>query len=47
MEEVRQIALYGKGGIGKSTVACNLSVALAETGHRVMQVESSPYLVES
>ncbi len=41
-EEIRQIALYGKGGIGKSTVACNLSVALTEMGHKVMQVGCSP-----
>lgn len=41
-KEARQIALYGKGGIGKSTVACNTSVALTEMGHRVMQVGCSP-----
>jgi nitrogenase iron protein NifH len=32
------IALYGKGGVGTSTTAANISVALAETGHRVLQV---------
>lgn len=32
------IALYGKGGVGTSTTAANISVALAEAGHRVMQV---------
>lgn len=32
------IALYGKGGVGTSTTATNISVALAEAGHRVMQV---------
>jgi len=41
-KEVRQIALYGKGGIGKSTVACNISVALTEMGHKVIQVGCSP-----
>lgn len=41
-EEVRQIALYGKGGIGKSTVACNIAVAATEMGHKVMQVGCSP-----
>ena len=37
-----QIALYGKGGIGKSTVAANLSVALARGGNRVLQVGCDP-----
>jgi nitrogenase iron protein NifH len=32
------IALYGKGGVGTSTTAANISVALAEAGHRVLQV---------
>jgi len=35
---VQHIALYGKGGVGTSTTAANLSVALAEDGHRVLQV---------
>lgn len=39
---MRQIAIYGKGGIGKSTVASNLSQALAEKGRRVMQVGCDP-----
>ena len=38
----RQIAIYGKGSIGKSTISCNLSVALAEMGNHVMQVGCSP-----
>lgn len=38
----REIALYGKGGIGKSTIACNLSVNLSEMGHKVMQVGCNP-----
>jgi len=37
-----QIALYGKGGIGKSTVAANLSAALARAGKRVLQVGCDP-----
>lgn len=40
--EMRQIAIYGKGGIGKSTIASNLSAALHETGHTVMQVGCDP-----
>ena len=39
---MRQIAIYGKGGIGKSTVASNLSVALRERGLEVMQVGCDP-----
>jgi nitrogenase iron protein NifH len=39
---MRQIAVYGKGGIGKSTVASNLSVAFAEKGLKVMQVGCDP-----
>ena len=38
----RQIAIYGKGSIGKSTIACNISVAFAEMGYQVMQVGCSP-----
>jgi nitrogenase iron protein len=37
-----QLALYGKGGIGKSTMAANISVALARKGKRVMQVGCDP-----
>lgn len=39
---MRQIAIYGKGGIGKSTTTSNLSAALAEAGYRVMQVGCDP-----
>jgi nitrogenase iron protein len=37
-----QLALYGKGGIGKSTMAANISVALARKGLKVMQVGCDP-----
>jgi nitrogenase iron protein NifH len=39
---MRQIAIYGKGGIGKSTIASNLSVSLRERGLEVMQVGCDP-----
>ncbi|MBR0401773.1 MAG: AAA family ATPase, partial [Lachnospiraceae bacterium] len=37
-----QIAIYGKGGIGKSTVSANLSAALAGLGCRVLQIGCDP-----
>jgi nitrogenase iron protein NifH len=42
MAQVRQIALYGKGGCGKSTVASNLAVCFQEMGKKVMQMGLSP-----
>ncbi len=39
---MRQIAFYGKGGIGKSTVASNLAAALAERGLTVMMIGCDP-----
>ena len=39
---MRQIAIYGKGGIGKSTIASNLSAALSGMGYTVMQVGCDP-----
>ena len=38
----RQIAIYGKGGIGKSTTTQNLTAGLAEMGKRVMVVGCDP-----
>ncbi len=37
-----KIAVYGKGGIGKSTTVSNLSAALADAGMRVMQIGCDP-----
>ncbi|HHW14805.1 MAG TPA: nitrogenase iron protein [Firmicutes bacterium] len=39
---MRQIAIYGKGGIGKSTTTQNLTAALAEMGKKVMIVGCDP-----
>ncbi len=39
---MRQIAIYGKGGIGKSTTTQNLIAALAQRGRRVMLVGCDP-----
>jgi nitrogenase iron protein NifH len=36
------IALYGKGGVGKSTLTSNLGAALAEAGFSVLQVGCDP-----
>lgn len=37
-----KIAVYGKGGIGKSTTSCNISIALARRGKRVLQIGCDP-----
>jgi len=39
---MRQIAIYGKGGIGKSTTTQNTVAALAEAGKKVMIVGCDP-----
>ncbi|MCQ4936408.1 nitrogenase iron protein [Anaerotignum propionicum] len=39
---LRQIAIYGKGGIGKSTTTQNLTAGLAEAGKKVMIVGCDP-----
>lgn len=35
-------AVYGKGGIGKSTTSSNLSAAFSKLGHRVLQIGCDP-----
>ncbi len=39
---MRQIAIYGKGGIGKSTTVQNLSAALGQKGRRLMLIGCDP-----
>lgn len=38
MSTMRRMAVYGKGGAGKSTISANPSVTLARRGHRVLQI---------
>ena len=37
-----KVAIYGKGGIGKSTTTANLSAALSKKGLKVMQIGCDP-----
>ena len=41
-KKLKQLAIYGKGGIGKSTTTSNITAALAEMGYRVMQFGCDP-----
>lgn len=41
-KKIKQIAIYGKGGIGKSTTTSNISAALASQGLKVMQFGCDP-----
>ena len=39
---MRQIAIYGKGGIGKSTTTQNLTAALSTMDKKIMQIGCDP-----
>ncbi len=39
---MKQIAIYGKGGIGKSTLAANISMAMAQSSLKVLQIGCDP-----
>ncbi|MDR0887901.1 MAG: nitrogenase iron protein [Candidatus Methanoplasma sp.] len=41
-KKIKQIAIYGKGGIGKSTTTSNITAALSESGLNVMQFGCDP-----
>lgn len=41
-KKIKQIAIYGKGGIGKSTTTSNISAALSKQGYKVMQFGCDP-----
>jgi nitrogenase iron protein NifH len=41
-KSLKQIAIYGKGGIGKSTTTSNISAAFAVAGHKVIQIGCDP-----
>ena len=42
IETAKVFAIYGKGGIGKSTTSSNLSVAFSKLGKRVLQIGLRP-----
>ena len=42
MSKLRQIAFYGKGGIGKSTTSQNTLAALTELGQKILIVGCDP-----
>ena len=42
IEGAKVFAVYGKGGIGKSTTSSNLSVAFSKLGKKVLQIGSHP-----
>jgi len=42
MYQTRRIAIYGKGGIGKSSTASNVAAACADDGHSVTIIGCDP-----
>ena len=38
----RVVFFTGKGGVGKTSLACATAVALADSGHRVLLVSTDP-----
>ncbi len=42
LNSMKRISIYGKGGIGKSTIAVNIALAMAEQGENVLLVGCDP-----
>jgi light-independent protochlorophyllide reductase subunit L len=42
IDNAKVFAVYGKGGIGKSTTSSNLSVAFSKLGKTVLQIGCDP-----
>lgn len=42
MATVERVVVFGKGGIGKSTIACGISASLAAAGKRILHVGCDP-----
>ncbi len=42
MSKTKRIAIYGKGGIGKSTIVSNIAAAYASNGHKVLVIGCDP-----
>ena len=42
---MKKIAFYGKGGIGKSTTAANVSAAFSKMGKKVCQIGCDPKMI--
>ena len=42
IDRAKVFAIYGKGGIGKSTTSSNLSAAFSHLGKRVLQIGCDP-----
>jgi light-independent protochlorophyllide reductase subunit L len=42
IDQAKVFSVYGKGGIGKSTVSSNLSAAFSKLGRRVLQIGCDP-----
>ena len=42
MSSIKHVAIYGKGGIGKSCTASNIAAACAEEGHKVLVIGCDP-----